>query len=947
MNSDESEVKADEDESFHTSDLSSDDGKKKKASRKSKSKSERNKRDKKRKHVESSEDWTEESDSDSRPSSKKKPARKNKKDSEEEESSSEDSESDNRHKGKAAKRGKVKDESESEEGSGEDGKTDLKMTGKKKKANVIESGSDSGSEKQDNEENKHEKVKAVEKGKNKLEKGDSKETDRTDEEGSETEVSEGEWEEVDINSGSDKGGKMKSPKRKASPARGGTTPKKGTSSPQKEVKSPVKRDTSPKKGGSSPKKGSASPKKTVLSPTQTIEQIAEQVFKESDNLSDEAVMEEADSELQKPKQSVKNVRKRKSTDTAESVTKMPETNGQAEPGTVAPELNEHKDKQIDKIGVTDMISGEPVNKLLDAANTGQSVTGQNILQEENVNRINIQQDISPNKEGQDLKLESSPDAIPLKKKRTRRTKAQMEEFRKIEEEYIQQMIAQGTPEDIARKRRQNKKARTQSIEELQAEMNAARGNAPAAGRDFLLEEALPATSSMTMENARRPSIDANVSGVLDGQIGIANTIEHEGVASVSEDLKASSNVNVEHKDQEGTVKDELKSSETDTERDTIKPKGDSGSESIKTEPEKSSDAKVPDERKDDSPLSARRDYNNAPVGIVKPEVRQGVIVENRQVMDSMRGPMGPGGRPLAAGSNVSPLQGMKDMTMGKLPEQGGFSSPNMPPGYQNRGNTEGFRQPNYPGYPAQQGPYGPSQQQPYQQGMPHRPYPYNDPQSPVSPTSRPPPGQYMPPNMPPGPQGYYQGPYRSSMGPGMEGPQSPPAGYGGYGPVGPSNNPNYPQQGPFGQGFHSPTGSYQGQMQGPGPYPEPQSPMQGPHQGPSTQMNYPPNMPSGYPHVPQPHHPSHSMQYPQNAPPMSSNQPIRPQPHPASRSGPSQSESPTVRPPMVGVPPRSRRGFMMDNILKPTSSGGREEETGDEINDIVNYVANDEYFKEH
>ena len=37
----------------------------------------------------------------------------------------------------------------------------------------------------------------------------------------------------------------------------------------------------------------------------------------------------------------------------------------------------------------------------------------------------------------------------------------------------------------------------------------------------------------------------------------------------------------------------------------------------------------------------------------------------------------------------------------------------------------------------------------------------------------------------------------------------------------------------------------------------------------------------------------------------------------------------------------------MDNILKPTSSRTKEDDNGDEINDIINYVANAEYFKEH
>ena len=374
--------------------------------------------------------------------------------------------------------------------------------------------------------------------------------------------------------------------------------------------------------------------------------------------------------------------------------------------------------------------------------------------------------------------------------------------------------------------------------------------------------------------------------------------------------------------------------------------------------------KEPSDRKDDRLLSARRDNNNAPVGIVDPEVRQviernrQVIERNRQVIDYMRFPHGPG----LVGTMASPLQGMKDMTMGKIPDHGGFSPPKMPPGYQNRGHSEGFRQPNYPGNSPQQGPYD-HPQQTFHQGVPYRPYPHSDdqglddsdsdqhrrhkvgksdkkkgriesdetesetenestmdhvrdmvessekqidvaesdnkkidteivikkepsdrkddrllsarrdnnnaPVGIVNPEVRPDviernrqvidsipaAGQYMSPNITTGPQGFHPGYFRASI----EGPQIPPSGYGGYGPGAPIGGPKYPQQGPFSRGFHFPTGLYQGQMLG--PYPEPP----GQQPGPLAQMNYPPNMPSGYPQIPQPRppHPG-GMHYPRS-----------------------------------------------------------------------------------
>ena len=940
FNSDESEVKADEDDSFHTSDVGSDVGKKKK------SRSEKDK--KKRKHDESSEDWSEESDSDGKPSSKKKerkPSRKKKYDSGESDSYSEDSESEDRPTRKTAKKGKKNEELEKSE-SGEEENVKAKTKGKRKA--VIESDSENESKGQeenvekDEQENEisevNEEVNEKKVMEEKVNEGEKKEIENLIDEGSETEVSEGDWEEVDINSGSEKGGKMKSPKRKASPARGGTSPKKGASAPKKE--SPAKKGTAAKKGGGSPKKistspkkggkkGSASPEKAITSPVLSSEEIAETVQKEGENVGEESVTDGSEQVPAKPKAARKprapakpraagkNTRKRKSTDTSsDNVSKDPEIKPESEsaiPATVS-EATENAEKETENIGDTSLNSIEP---------SVSDTSSLNLSHTDDLNKSEEQPDLGSGPELNDSKQELTPEGIPMKRKRTRRTKAQMEIFKKEEEVEIQKMIAQGIPEDVARRRRKSMhkrasllRSRSQSLEQ-----------APSIGGmpepiDFLSDENV---GVHIQGNAPRSEGDPSVN--------IASDIQNRRLSDqqMKPNETAMTNVNNEENPVDKTTTENIKvESESDN--------------AVKKDGEKVGDTKVYDEKRDDSPLSARRDYNNAPVGIVKPEVRQGVIVENRQVMDNIRTPAGPSGRAPGPGM-VSPLQGMKEMTMGKVGEQGGSQPPNMPPGYQNRGNTEGFRQPqpNYPGFQPQQGPYGPSQQQPYQQGAPHRPYPYGDQQGPMSPTNYPPNSQYMSPNMPPGPQGYYLGPYRGPMGPGMEGPQSPPTGYSGYGPPG---SQNFPPQGPYSQGFQPPTGPYQGQMQGPSP----QGPMQGPHPGPSGPMNYPPNMQGGYPHAPQPHYPTpHSMQYPQNAPPISPNQPIRPQAIPASHPSPAQPDNQNVRPPMAGVPPRNRRGFMMDNILKPSSSssGSQDGEPVDEINDIVNYVANDEYFKEH
>lgn len=925
LNSDESEVKLDDEESFHTSDLSSDDGKKIKS---------KSKRDKKRKHHESSEEWTEESGSDAKPSSKKKQSRK--KSESDEDSYSEDSESEDELRGTAVRNEKKKVESETES----DKETvKSKVKGKKKKA-VIESESESESEEHledkmvDKEENVEETgenktdTNTELKEKNEEETVESHEKENTQDEGSETEVSEGDWEEIDAGSGSDKGEQLKSPKRKASPIRDDTLPKKGLGSPKREP--PVKKTSPQKKGinlqNKGGRKGPSSPKRVLSPPLQSHKKPAI-ISEETEHVADKTDIEDGAQGSTKPQPAVKNIRKRKSTDTSDTVAKASEIKPQPETGSIESEMSANVEKEMEEVCDT---SGDQIETCVSDTSSLNLSHIEDLDKSEELEKMGLDQELN------DSKQEISSEDIPLKKKRTRRTKAQMEEFRKAEEVEIQKMIAQGIPEDVARRRRKSlhKRARARSLSMEKAQLSGGMSESI----DFLSEENIHIASNAApvTDIDRTQSVDSNINVTSDNQIQSFT----EMISEMKPVEKSLTNVKQEQMSDEDAEKPEKVS-----ENDSGKPESDKQKDDLsKKEIEKSTDVKSSDERKDDSPLSARRDYNNAPVGIVKPEVRQGVIVENRQVMDSMRGPIG---GPSHGGSMVSPLQGMKDMTMGKMSEHGGgFHSPNMPPGYQNRGNTEGFRQPqpHYTGFQPQQGTFGPSQQQPYQQGVPHRPYPYSDQQGPMSPNSYPPSSQYMSPNMSPGPQGYYPGSYRASMGPGIEGPQSSPSGYGGYGPPG---NQNYPHQGPYSQGFQPPSGPYQGQMQGPGPYPE-QGPMQGPYPGPSGQMNYPQNMPGGYPHVPQPHHLSpHGVPYPQHASPVSPNQPVRPQPIPAAHSGPSRSDSPTARPPVVGVPPRNRRGFMMDNILKPTSAGSREEDNGDEMNDIVNYVANDEYFKEH
>ena len=772
LNSDES-IKAEETDSYHASDFSSDEGKRKKVREKHKSRKDRkkrHKRHKKRKHVVSSDEESEETDSDSRPSSKKKD-RKKRYDSEAEEDTSGtsgDSDSDQHRRHKVGKPGKKKGRIESDETESETENERKSQAKGKRTGKVLES--ETGSE---------------------SEAGKDKGAGDGDEDGSGTEVSEGDWEEIeiDINSGSDK---LKSPKHKGSPTK-------------------LRRSSDVNNDMAVQDEGSESEEEEELEPGEI-----------------------------RVKRPGKNIRKRKKS----------ESNSQEELDHVT-KSDERSDKET-------------------ANNSGTPIYECSVSLEPLSDTVLHSDSIYKGEHSMEELQDSASDSSPVKKKRTRRTKAQMEAARKVEEELIQQLIMDGVPPEVARKRICGKKARSRSLEQLPAP------------------------------------------GDTSDRAGSVTSVSEVTLPARSED-----HVRVESCERQTNV-------------------GESDNKKIDTE---IVIKKEPSERKDDSPLSARRDYNNAPVGIVKPEVRQGVIVENRQVMDSMRGPLGPGGRPLV-GNMVSPLQGMKDMSMGKIPDQGGFSPPNMPPGYQNRGNSEGFRQPNYPGYPPQQGPYG-HPQQGFQQGMPHRPYPHSDDQGAMSPGNYPPPaaGQYMSPNMPPGPQGFHPGSFRASL----EGPQSPPAGYGGYGPgAPPMGGPNYPQQGPYGQGFHSPTGPYQGQMHG--PYPEPP----GQQPGPSAQMNYPPNMPSGYPQIPQPRHPHPGgMHYPPSVPPVNPNQPVRPQPYSTPHTGVPQSDPSPVKSAVAGVPARSRRGFMMDNILKPTSSRPKEDENGDEINDIVNYVANDEYFKEH
>ncbi|XP_053404414.1 remodeling and spacing factor 1-like isoform X2 [Mercenaria mercenaria] len=325
--------------------------------------------------------------------------------------------------------------------------------------------------------------------------------------------------------------------------------------------------------------------------------------------------------------------------------------------------------------------------------------------------------------------------------------------------------------------------------------------------------------------------------------------------------------------------------------------------------------------KDDSPLSARN-KQNAPVGVVKPEVRQGVIVENKQVIDGRLNES-------RAGENVvNPLQGMRDLAMGNQNIQGSHQSsftPYSQPNYQGQNMPGYMGQSGFQGYPHQAPPFsqgGPGSTHPYQspQGMPSGAPPQYPPnQGPMSPNSYQQHGPYMG-SMPQGPPGYFPGNYRHPMG--------HPEGFGHSNPHGPNPQYYHPNQGPYqGQrhGYPEHAGPYHMGSQGPMPHPPNQ---QGP--GPF------PGMPYNYPNVPQQglHRPGFGPAGPpQN---ISPNQPVRPQTRHAGPPITLQGSTPNPRT-ETEVP---NRGFMMDNILKPNSEGvSNDVEDSAEVSDIDRYTS--------
>lgn len=334
--------------------------------------------------------------------------------------------------------------------------------------------------------------------------------------------------------------------------------------------------------------------------------------------------------------------------------------------------------------------------------------------------------------------------------------------------------------------------------------------------------------------------------------------------------------------------------------------------------------------KDDSPLSARN-KQNAPVGVVKPEVRQGVIVENKQVTDNRLNEN-------RAENPMNPLQGMKELAMGNqnVPgqhqssftpySQSNFANPNMP-GFM---GPQGFQNYPHPGPPYGQG--GPGPNQPYQgpPGMPPGAQPqYSPNQRPISPNSYQQHSSFMGPAQQGPPPAYYQGNYRQPMGradgfapPGPHGPQSP----------------------TFQQGQYPPNYSPQGLYQGPRPgYPEHPGPYQIGPQGP---MPHPQGGHGHYPGMPYSYMPSsHGHQRPSFGPAgpsqsTSPNQIMRPQSRQTGSTNnlPQQRSSPITR--VEGPCETPNRGFMMDNILKPSAEvPSNDVEDSADVSDMDRYTS--------
>lgn len=344
--------------------------------------------------------------------------------------------------------------------------------------------------------------------------------------------------------------------------------------------------------------------------------------------------------------------------------------------------------------------------------------------------------------------------------------------------------------------------------------------------------------------------------------------------------------------------------------------------------------KVSEKTKDDSPLSARN-KQNAPVGVVKPEVRQGVIVENKHILENRSGDQ------RHSEATVNPLQGMRDLALGNQMMPGGQSSftpysqanygPNVPP-YINQ-------YPNYPQHGAQYGPEGHGPRGPYPgpPGVPHGSpqgvppqahYPPN--QGPLSPNSYQQSGSFLGSMQHAPPPGYYPPGFRPQMGP-MEG----------YGPGPQGQHPAPYQHGPYPPRYH------QGPYQGPRPgYGDQVGPYQmGPHGPvPHSQSSgpFPQGMPYNFPHISQ-------QGLPPGGPQGYGTQ--GPQPGDMTSLGPGRSQGGLRLPVSTqqGSSPVSRsdngsesgnRGFMMDNILKPTPEcSSNDVDEGEEVSDIDRYTS--------
>lgn len=433
------------------------------------------------------------------------------------------------------------------------------------------------------------------------------------------------------------------------------------------------------------------------------------------------------------------------------------------------------------------------------------------------------------------------------------------------------------PEKVSPKKPRGRKAKTESVE---------------------VETAIPETFPKKRGRKPKLSVEAEETGQeTQGEEIPVKKKRGRKPASVDQKTASKSNDGANKKN-DSEIKDETTNVEEN------KPNEDENDDSKSATDDSSA---VFEKGKEDSPLSARN-KQNAPVGVVKPEVRQGVIVENKHAiegrLDEQRS-----GEPA-----VNPLQGMRDLAMGSQAmagqsqssftpySQSAYGSGNLPPPYMN--------QPSYQNYPGPHfGPESHGQRGPYP-GPPPPHYPPNQgPQAPMSPNSYQQPGSFMSSMQQGPPPGYYQQGFR----PQIEG----------YGPHG--QQPY--QQGPYPPGYAQgpypgPRPGYGSQM---GPYP------MGPHGHVPQGGPYQQGMPYNYPHMPPPG-------YGPQPSSLGAPSPIRPQsrlPLPATTQ---HGSSPTSR--SEGGSEGGNRGFMMDNILKPSNdTSTNDAEDGEEVSDIDRYTS--------